>query len=82
MTNKPIICHTNLDTHGEMWPDLDHVPQIGSRLVSTRNGSSKVELHLKVCGVTYYDNYISVELHLTGQWESVNDFTKWYREHR
>lgn len=79
-----IVVSTNLDVRNEEWTVYaDHVPQIGSRLVSTgMTLRAKVELHLAVVGVTYHHDRVEVELGLTGQWESVAHFNKWYEEHR
>jgi len=71
--------HTNLDLHfPETWPEMDHVPQIGSRI------ESKSGLELKVVGVNYRwrrdgKAYAVVELHLASSM-TIEQFNKWDRE--
>lgn len=81
-----VVFRTNLDlAFPETWPDLDHIPQIGSYV------ESKSGLELKVVGVTYKltgsawgekTTQAHVELHLGTAWESrsIADFNKWDRE--
>ena len=80
-----VVCRTNLDLHGEIWPtELPALPNVGD-LIQSNQKWGVFQLRLKVIRITWkrynieHNWYPEIELHdHWAQPRSITEFYEWY----